>query len=94
MKKLLKFWPSLLLIMLAGLTGCAAVCGSKPHLGAAFVDAERDLEGSRQRLAEFDVVCVAPTRKDPPEAAMAPAWCEWTKAADRSIRANNAIARD
>jgi len=58
------------------------------------VNVERDLAGSRKRLAEFDVVCVAPTRKDPPEPPMAPAWCAWTMHADKVIRANNVEARN
>ncbi len=75
------------------LIGCTTSC-PKINLGPAFVDKERDPHGSAKRLAEFDVVCVAPTRKDPPELALAPAWCAWTQQSHKVIRANNALARD
>lgn len=92
MRKRLKFRRSLLATLALGWLGCANSPVGIPDLGAPFVDMERDEAGTDQRLAEFEVVCVAPTRKDPPEPAMAPAWCAWTQQADRTIRANNAKA--
>lgn len=92
MKHWRKFRPSLLAILAAGWLGCAGAPIEIPDLGAPFVDSTRDAIGTQMRLIEFDVVCVAPTRKDPPEPPMAPAWCAWTQHADRTIRANNAKA--
>ena len=72
----------------------AMACTTPPtetKLGPAFHDLERDPIGSAKRLAEFDVVCVKPIRKKPPEVVTAPSWCAWTMDADRSIRANNAL---
>ena len=89
-----KLWPSTMLMLALGAIGCMGSSTRIPEIGPAFVDKVRDEAGSRQRLAEFDVVCVAPGRKDPPEPPMAPAWCAWTMQADKSVRANNVKARD
>jgi len=96
MRKLTRSWPSLMLMLALGLIGTSA-CSTpttKPKLGPEFIDKVRDLEGSVKRNAEYFVVCTAPQRKDPPEPPLAPAWCAWTMQANKSIRANNAIARD
>jgi len=89
MRKLQKFGLSLSVMLLAGLPACGLKYVVIPDLGAAFVDMENDAEGSTKRLTEFDVVCVAPTREEPPKLAMAPAWCAWTMSADKTIRVNN-----
>ena len=95
MTKPTKFWPSLLVTLLAGLIGCTAkTILIEPKLGPAFVDQVRDAAGSTARLAEFDAVCVDPTREDPPRPALLPAWCAWTMQADAVIRANNVLRRD
>jgi hypothetical protein len=78
----------------AGLTSCTKTILIEPYLGAQFFDRERDLAGSEKRLAEFDRVCVAPTRETPPRPALLPLWCAWTMEADKVIRANNALRRD
>jgi len=94
MKRRPKLWLSTILILALGATGCMTSSKRIPELGPAFVDKARDEAGSIQRLSEFDVVCVAPGRKDPPEPPMAPGWCAWTMQADKVIRANNVKARD
>ncbi len=73
-----------------GATACITT-PTKTKLGPPFHDLERDPIGSEKRLAEFDEVCVKPTRLNPPQVVIAPSWCAWTMDADRSIRANNAL---
>lgn len=92
MTRLQKFALSLSATLLAGSLGCANDCPRKPDLGPAFVDIKRDLEGTRARLNEFDVVCVQPTKLPKPQPPLAPSWCAWTMQADSVIRANNAKA--
>ena len=82
-------------MLAAGLIGCTAkTVLIEPHLGPAFVDRARDDAGSTARLAEFDAVCVEPTREDPPRPALLPALCAWVMQADQVTRANNALRRD
>lgn len=90
MQSPMRSWPSLVLMLAVGAIACTTPT-TKINLGPEFFDKARDLAGSQKRLAEFDVVCVAPTRLKPPKVAMAPAWCAWTMDADRVIRANNAL---
>jgi hypothetical protein len=89
-----KLLLSLLVTLAAGLTSCTKTVLIEPYLGPAFHDRERDEAASKKRLAEFDRMCVFPTRQDPPRPALLPVWCAWTMQADKVIRANNALRRD
>ena len=94
MKRAMRSWPGLILTLAFGLIACAGNPSTTPKLGPPFIDESHDPEASQRRYAEFFVVCIAPTRKAKPEPPMAPAWCQWTRAADKSIRENNALPRD
>lgn len=90
-----KLWLSTLAPLLVFSLACGGTYrGGIPKLGPAFADRERDPEGSEMRAAEYDRVCVAPSRHNPPRISMAPMWCVWTIEADKVIRANNAKRRD
>jgi hypothetical protein len=85
--KLTRSWLSLSLILLLFPISCATSC-PKIRIGPALVDKERDLEGSKKRYAEFDLVCVDS------KPLLAPNLCAWIQQANKSIRANNVQARD
>lgn len=61
-----------------------------PDAGPPFIDKVNDAEASARRLAEFDAVCVNPGRQEDPKPPLLPAWCAWTKEANKSIMVNNA----
>lgn len=94
MRRPTRLWLSILAPLLVFSVACANTFRVIPELGPAFADRERDPEGSEQRAAEYDRVCVAPSRQNPPRISMAPMWCIWTIEADKVIRANNAKRRD